>query len=1175
MNPSVAAYEHNNQPTSREAFYAIACDPQRSVAVEACAGAGKTWMLVSRILRALLAGSAPHEILAITFTKKAAGEMRQRLNEWLVQFSNSSPEQLEHELLMRGINPQAARDLREPLQNLYQTLLMQGRPVQIRTFHSWFAALLRTAPLAVLETLGLPANYELLEDDAPAVALVWRRFYAALLRDEAQSQAARQDFEAVVAAHGRFQTEKALAGALSKRVEFALADAQGVLETSVPHCSEQFADLFIENPLPQDAKPDPILRHSRAGEQPDAPLAVLLAPGPLQVALWAAAKTLGRAPQPSFSAKGSELEAALTHGDAPGILVALMTKEGPARKFNDKVPGIEQVRDVQAQVLRVQAAQVQHEAWLYQQRMTRLTRVLLNEFAALKRERGWVDMNDVERAAQHLLCDPVLGGWVQERLDARIRHLLIDEFQDTSPLQWQALQAWLSGYAGAGGGAQAPSVFIVGDPKQSIYRFRRAEPQVFIAAQQFVVDHLNGELLSCDHTRRNAPPVMQLVNAVMGQAQAQGEFQGFRVHTTESTDAGAVLRLPQIQRPKADLKNTTEQDQASENWRDSLTTPQELPEETLRTLECRQAALWLAQQMGGGLHPRDIMVLARKRDRLAVMQDELRALHIPALQPEKADLGEAPEVQDIVALLDALVSPAHDLSLARALKSPLFGVSDEALVQLALLARQQAKTMAAMDASNSLDSHSSFPRRRESSPAESLDSRLRGNDGGKRPSWFALLQNEALLSDELKGIGPVLLQYKGWLDTLPPHDALDAIYQHADVLARFAAAAPDALRENVLANLQALLSAALQIDGARYATPYAFVRALRAGGVKAPERANADAVRLLTVHGAKGLEAALVLLLDTDAPSPKAQTMGVLVDWPGQASAPQSFMFLASETRAPASAESALTTENLARQREEINGLYVAMTRARHRIVLSSVQPHQAQEASWWQRLQGECEPTPADNEIGPEGAWLMPVRPELVEGTGMVQQPASFLLPVLPENQSPLQTVAIKSGVTDSPQSLIGQAMHRLLEWAALGAQHCPEAHVLQAAQEFGLNAPQAGQAGAMAQRILTGDGAWVWDGAQIDWHGNEVALTVQGQFRRLDRLVHRKPRVAGAEGLGLAGGEWWVLDYKSAAHALDQSALVAQLSSYRTAVQAIYPDQTVKAAFLSAQGTLDELND
>ena len=114
--------------------------------------------------------------------------------------------------------------------------------------------------------------------------------------------------------------------------------------------------------------------------------------------------------------------------------------------------------------------------------MVRLSRVLLGDFADYKRARGLADMADLERCALALLRDTTLSGWVQERLDARIRHVLIDEFQDTSPLQWHALHAWLSAYAGAGGGASGqrpPAVFIVGDPKQSIYRFRRAEPRVF------------------------------------------------------------------------------------------------------------------------------------------------------------------------------------------------------------------------------------------------------------------------------------------------------------------------------------------------------------------------------------------------------------------------------------------------------------------------------------------------------------------------------------------------------------------------------------------------------------------------------------------------------------------------------------------------------------------------
>src|SRR5215203_2845184 len=126
-----AAYECNGKPVSAEAFYAIACDPRRSVAVEACAGAGKTWMLVSRIVRALLDGAASgegesvraHEILAITFTKKAAGEMRERLDEWLKKFDSADEETLRLELESRGVVPkagQAGADERQKLSNLYR-----------------------------------------------------------------------------------------------------------------------------------------------------------------------------------------------------------------------------------------------------------------------------------------------------------------------------------------------------------------------------------------------------------------------------------------------------------------------------------------------------------------------------------------------------------------------------------------------------------------------------------------------------------------------------------------------------------------------------------------------------------------------------------------------------------------------------------------------------------------------------------------------------------------------------------------------------------------------------------------------------------------------------------------------------------------------------------------------
>ncbi len=1117
-----AAYTHNGQPTSAEAFYAIACNPRRSVAVEACAGAGKTWMLVSRMLRALLEGDGqggevlPHEILAITFTKKAAGEMRERLYEWLAQFAHADDETLRRELLMRGVDarlldrnfdknsPQPTKDMRTLLSNLYRRVLANGRPVQIRTFHSWFAALLRSAPMVTLQQLGLPLNYELLEDDGPAKALVWRRFYAALVNDAAL----KADFEVVVMAHGRFQAGKALEGALDKRTEFVLADEAGVVDGSVQHFGVQFAEF--------------------AGlSHPDE----LLSADPAVARLFMdAAGALGRATAPTFSAKGAELEQALSAGDVAGVLAALLTDKGTARKFGEKIIGIATVREAQDVALRLLEARVQCDAWDYQQRMARLARVLLAEFKALKRERGWVDMNDVERAAQVMLGDEVLSGWVQERLDARIRHLMIDEFQDTNPLQWQALYAWLSGYVGAG---KAPSVFIVGDPKQSIYRFRRAEPQVFIAAQAFVRDGLGGDLLACDHTRRNSEAVISTVNAVMQAAQANDGYDGFRAHSSASPDQGCVVRLPPVLRDaNANADADSSADALTEApWRDSLTTPRELPEETLRTLEARQAATWIASQIASGVRPSQVMVLSRKRAGLMPLQDALRTLNIPAQIGEKTELIDCCEVLDMVALLDVLVSPQHDLSLARALRSPLFGFSDDALVQLALARQGVAAVPGVPGVPDEPDT--------------------------LKPSWFEVLQKSELQAPVFSVAAAVLIKYKGWIDTLPPHDALQAIYHDGDVLARFAAAAPAASRGTVLANLRALLGAALQLDGGRYATPYAFVRALKAGGLQAPAAVNPDAVRLLTIHGAKGLEAHTVLLLDTDTPERAADSMSVLIDWPGEAVGPQKFIFLVSESHPPACAQASLAAEQLARKREELNALYVALTRARHTLAISSVVPFRPAPTSWWQRLHGLASEEPV-----PVALSAMPAGDSLDAGV--------FCLPDLPELPAWARLISEATSPADEDEDTvparIGKAMHRLLELDALrGLDSVADAMAARIAREFSLTPEQTSDAVAMASRIRQGDAAWAWDADVLAWHGNEVELMHAGQTLRLDRLVQRKD--AGH------AGHWWVLDYKSASEPQRQSALVAQMQGYRAALQAIYPRETVKAAFLTAAGTVIEL--
>ncbi|QXL83244.1 exodeoxyribonuclease V subunit beta [Comamonas sp. NLF-1-9] len=1111
MNEQRAAYQLDGAPCTRERFYAVACDPRRSVVVEACAGAGKTWMLVSRMLRALLDGCAPHEILAITFTRKAAGEMRERLTQWLQDFARpraATPDggkpaeteaqwqaRLLDELVARGIEPQRAPVLREKLQNLYQTLLAHGRPVQIRTFHGWFAALLQTAPLSVLDELGLPVAHELLEDDAQAVAEVWRPF----LREVAGDETLRADYGALVLALGRTRAHDALAGALARRTEFGLADAAGRLQDAVP-------DFDVVYPrMAGVARPADWLLLRESGRE----------------LLRAAARALLGASAKTFVACGEQLLAALQAGDFEAARAALFTRTGEARKFSDKVAGLQQVRAAQEEVLAVLAAEQQRQARLHQQRMCRLTRVLIACFARLKRERGWVDMNDVESAAMRLLADHALSAWVQQRLDVRTRHLLVDEFQDTNPLQWQALHAWLSGYAGAGGGHSPPSVFIVGDPKQSIYRFRRADPKVFSAARDFVVQALGGVWLATDHTRRNARGVLALVNGVMQAAQQASEFSDYRAHTTESDGAGDALALPLVPRSPKAAKGAAE----PESWRDSLTTARLEEEETLRTLECRQAARWIAARIAAGVAPKEIMVLARKREPLGVLQAELRRLGVACEQPEKNLLAEQPAVRDVLALVDALISPGHDLMLARALKSPLFGCSDEDLARLALAVRAA---------------------------------------GEARPCWLDVLSKVELETLDGQALTADLAIYRGWLLSLPPHDALQAIYQHRDVLARFYAAAPAAEGAQVLRQLRALLSAALSVQGGRFLTAYQWLRVLRRERIALPAQAAPEAVRLLTVHGAKGLEADEVLLLDSASTRTSRGEPEVLIDWPGDAPLPTRLVFLAKGSSPPASEQGLADQEAAAQAREELNALYVAMTRARARLVLSGFAPHQSACGSWWQRMEALAQPLPAPPETAPASSSvpsltllaLPPLALEEGRGEGCLHEenqlaaPAAQALPAIQSEAS-----------ADSDASRIGQAMHWLLEHAGEAQGGWLPERVLLARQRFALCAAQMQQAEAMARRILGGAAAWAWSTEEVLEAFNEVELVHAGQRLRIDRLVRRRAGTHGCEG-------WWVLDYKSAARPEREAPLQAQLAGYRAAVERLYPGAAVRVAFLSGDG-------
>ncbi|MGC4061299.1 MAG: UvrD-helicase domain-containing protein [Aquabacterium sp.] len=1100
---SQAAYEINGEQVESDLFYQVACDPHRSVVVEACAGAGKTWMLVSRIMRALLDGVPPNQILAITFTKKAAGEMRERLHDWLRGFAQADEAQREQELRIRGVQAHEVAALSPRLQQLYASWLEDGRGVDIHTIHGWFSRLVKAAPLDVLNELGLPPELNLIEDTGEHWPALWGRF---LRRIDGQSGLrvkgavgevgpAYVAFLAVVREVGRFNAEEWLKTALGNRLELTLADQAGHLDSGIESAGE-WSEVWHGLPQPNEA----------------------LARASVREHFWALARQLAVAKGKLAPEAGIAIEQALglpsTAEQAKALRAALLTKDGEPRK---KLGDLADLEWAQSWLMDLHRAEVQAQAHSLHGHMVCLARLLFEEYAAFKAERGLADMVDLELAAAHLLSDSMLSGWIQERLDSQVKQLLMDEFQDTSPLQWQTLKAWLSGYAGAGGGSsgQRPvQVFLVGDPKQSIYRFRRADPRVFGAAKEFVLNALDGDLLACDHTRRNAPGVIEALNKVMMQAHDEGSFPGFRRHTTASQAQALIRVLPTVERAAAAKA------EADDSWRDSLLTPKQLAHTTIKELEADQVAQGVAELVAQGMAPSEIYILSRRRATLSLVAQALDERGVPHIAPEDTLLIDTPEVRDLVAVLDVLVSPQHDLALAHALKSPMLGASDDELLWLAKEVRAKGKGRIWWDTLMAIDEEAASP--------------------------ASLVRASQLMR-----------QWAALAAVAPPHDLLERIVTDGECRKRLLASVPPGRRAQALFHVDALLSQSLEMDAGRDATPYRWVRALKRLPLPLPPRSQSDAVQLLTIHGAKGLEARVVFIVDTDPAPARKDSYALMVDWPESHERPRRCAFIRSQSEPPPSLAQALSDDRDADLREELNALYVALTRAREQLVFSRTVPRGRSDGSWWGRLV-------SSGAIDPEGMCWEPradgasASPEAVQDAVMLAMPALVAraqagqrAPHLPEESS--------------VQQQLGQVVHRVLEWLTVlpVAQRSDERlarAATAAARELALPPEHLPDAIRLARSILHAPALQAWlDPAALAWAGNEVALNDQGQTLRIDRLVARDTP---------QGREWWVLDYKLQHRPQALAAHRQQLARYVAAVSALQPLDKVHAAFITSAG-------
>jgi len=886
-----------------------ALNPKASAVVSACAGSGKTWLLVSRIVRALLEGAQPSEILAITFTRKAAQEMSARLREWLRELATADDATVERMLEEREV-PRARIGAMLPLaRQLYERCLTAEPGITITTFHSWFLQLLRRAPLDA----GALGEVKLAEETAALVSEAWRRFARRMQREP--ESAAASGLDRLFRDYGLFSTRQLLMNFVQHRadwwaygrghadpVQHALDQMSAALEYAPDEdilatlfsddlfwCEvEAFAELLVRN-TDSDKKHSANLTSAR------------------QVAN--SADTFAR------------IRSAVLKKD--GDLLARKSSAAQRKRLGpeNEARFLELHQSLGVRLQNVLQAIADQSSYRTNEAALHCGAALLEEYQALKQERQVIDFGDIEWRAWQVVADSEHAVAMQCKLDARYRHVLLDEFQDTNPLQWLTLQSW---FAAAAESDAHPCVFVVGDPKQSIYRFRRAEARLFARAATYLAEGFGAEQLSQDESRRCAPAVIDVVNRLFIAA-GMDDFRAHEAHYPQKL--GRVEVWPLI------AKDASEEAAADGALRDPFVTPLVEREDNRRE---REAALlaeriavvkkewWIADDEHGeaGRPARygDIMLLARRRTHLEVYERALRHAGIPFTTSRHGGLLDTLEAQDLLALLEFLISPFDDLKLAHVLRSPVFGCSDEDLIAIA--------TQRLAD---------------------------------KNKTWWQCLQ--ALQTDDTSaGLARAHNLLESWLaraDTLPVHDQLDRIYFEADVPRRYADAVPAAMRGAVAANLDALMQRALDTDAGRYPSLPRFITELKelreAPDQEAPDEGavvdgSSDAVRILTVHGAKGLEAPIVWLLDAAAAVPRDRGYDVLLDWPEDEDRPRHFSLCTRRAELSRAQRAIADSEAEHAVREELNLLYVAMTRAKQVLIVSGIDGN-GRAASWYDKI--------------------------------------------------------------------------------------------------------------------------------------------------------------------------------------------------------------------------------
>ena len=923
----------------------IACDPQSNATVSASAGSGKTWLLITRIVRLLISGAEPGNIIALTFTRKAAAEMQIRLSQRLFEMATADEQALETQLELIGCD---TRDNTKHIAaGLYEKLIHSLYPIRIQTFHSFCQDILSRFPLEA----DIPPGFELLEDSSLLERQAWHMLFdeAGLQertnRSKKDSHHLAGELDTIMQlCNGPDNTRTALDSFLSHRSDWWAYTSRS--KRPVEYACKQLARSLQLEPesIDTDIEQEKRSLIESFFEKHNIEKLQRFASFLLEIQ--------NKTSEKHAASIDSALRPAIDTGTAFLLVTsAFIKKDGDkmvqGRQLNTalekKLGGdgaerfIELHHDIADQIISVNE-QIKRRLTLRMNRAWYITgHHYVEIFQLLKREMRLLDFTDLEWKCYQLLQHADNAHWVQYKIDQRIDHLLIDEFQDTNPTQWHLLSPILEEIA-ANPEQRPRSVFLVGDEKQSIYSFRRANPALQAQASEWLAQHLYATAAPLDFSRRSSSAIIQCVNAIFEQDEVKRIMTGFTTHGTHLDTLPGKVLLTDLFEVEEETEDTAE----AVYFRDPLKQPRMVSLKTLRHREADYIARQILEITSGSEivtidgTPRraefgDIMILMRNRTHIAIYEEALKKHGIAFIGSKKGGLLDNLEIQDLSCLLETLITPFDNLALAQVLRSPIFSATDDDLMLLASY-RHTVKQASKHWYENLL----------QLAEQHTAEEQLSGN--------------AQTLSRPLRRAASLLPHWQSLAQKLPVHDCLDRIFSEGNIINRYTAANKQDNKQKVAVNCQRFLELSLEVDSGRYPSITRFLQRLHHlenYSDSPPEeplsQSDESRVRLMTIHASKGLEAPVVFLADCNSTARNNNAYSSLVQWPADKSQPVNFQLQLSKENTD-QVTSARQQKKLDDQaREELNLLYVALTRAREQLYISGVASRSRQSNSWYQ----------------------------------------------------------------------------------------------------------------------------------------------------------------------------------------------------------------------------------